>query len=1021
MKSLRVFVCILVVMVSFFGGFSTTETVSAQGSSVSAPASKSDLQNKADTLFSDFISQLQAKQADSKLVPALKNASPARITEYVKNNEELIKIIRTGQSTFSRLFSSPQTTSTNIYGDFTAALNAAQEQIASLERAKRLSSDPAISVELRRLYGFGGSGGLINDLAQERQDELKEAGQGNAAGETQNAAGTQRGAQVKEKLKDVCSLWPQDFDLTNCIDKTIAWLIKNTLLQIAGFLVWLTANMFNYAVQIGILNFSIWAPDALYPIWMIIRQIVSLIIVFMGLYLGLLYILGDEKGRFEKYIPWVIIFGLFVNFSYPLTRTAIDISNIVSLNIYAASVGGDTLTTNLSNVVPLFSSQESAGALIMTKLGLQGLIGSAVNNEQPSNIIGAVNSIPGALMAVAFTLYAAYIFFMVTAIIAIRTAALVFITVASPLLLVDAVLPVLGEKAQQLRKIFFEQLIVGPVFMIMFALTLKFLDVFSFISNQSLTGLSGATSGSTIVTFFNLLMMLIMLHVMITVTKKVSGDLGNFATSAMGKVGGFGLGVASGGVGMLARKGLGGLAMKARESGWVKNNQDSIIGRRVYDMSNSLANSTFDLRNSNAIAGGMQRAGFGKGLLGMGGMGQGTGLKVGYEKNLDTKTKDIQERMGRIKTRHERDEYKLDSKGEIARDENNQPIMLHRKGDIDVGGQNALDRYVANSGGTRFLTKSEKAKIRVDLGAKVDTETDKRIAETKRESAKDIELYNSITSDTVAPDGTKITAKEQRARFLADLEKDLKTMEKTDPSLRGNQAQSLLQSIQAIKKKEVQEKVEFNKKVARAIEKLNSNITKEKKEEYLSDLDDDIKALIVQTKTPNTNDGKVTTLGKVIYSLKDDPASADPSSPSVSPDLDLSEPSTPSSQTLSNAPSPELELVPKENTQQNTATASEAGATPPRASTAAQPLGGGVADTVTESFAERRKKAAEAARKNMDDNDSSRKGQSPPDAASVTTAPAPRTGGSGGTPAAAVQPAPRPTAPLTPVGATADE
>jgi hypothetical protein len=363
--------------------------------------------------------------------------------------------------------------------------------------------------------------------------------------------------------------------------------------------------MFNYAIRIGILEFSRWAPDALYPIWIIVRQIISLIVVFAGLYLGFLYILGDKDGKFEKYIPWVVMFGLFVNFSYPLARTAIDISNIVSLNIYASTVGGDVLTGAIQ-------SKDTAGALIMNKLGLQGLVMSAVDQttvKEKAGMLGSIDSIPGSLLAVVYVFYASYIFFMVTAIMATRTLVLVLITIASPLLLVDSILPMLGERAKWLRKIFIEQLAVGPVFMILFALTLKFLDVFS--------GMKPASSGSdiTITTFFNLLIMIIMLHVMITVTKDIAGKTGAFATDLMGKFGGFGLGVASGGAGFLARRGVGRAVNFAKDRGWVSKDPDSVSGR----IANTLTSSTFDLRNSSVIAGGLQKAGLSsKGVMGVG-------------------------------------------------------------------------------------------------------------------------------------------------------------------------------------------------------------------------------------------------------------------------------------------------------------------------------------------------------------------------------------------------------------------
>ncbi len=427
-------------------------------------------------------------------------------------------------------------------------------------------------------------------------------------------------------------------NLVGCIDAFVAWIIKKTVLQIAGFLVWLTANMLNYAIQISILGFSQWAPDTLYPIWIIIRQIVSLAVVFAGLYLGFMYIIGRED-TFAKYIGWLVLFALFVNFSYPVTRAVVDVSNVVSLNVYASAVGSETLTANFASAATTLGGN-TAGALIMTRLGLQGLVGSATTvAKDQGGVVDSINSTPGALITLVFVLYTAYIFFMATAIIATRTAVLVFLIVASPLLLIDSVIPKLGETAMKMRKMFFEQLVVAPVFMIMLALTLKFMEVFQGANGPLGTTSTGTLTGGadSIKTFFSILMMLIMLHIMLKVTRSLAGEAGAFATNMMGKVGGFGLGVASGGAGLLARGSIGKLAAGARDSVWMDKMKSSRMGRGMYGLTNSLAQSTFDTRNIGMVNRGMAKAG----LTGIAGVGMGQGIKQGFDERTKTRREEM--------------------------------------------------------------------------------------------------------------------------------------------------------------------------------------------------------------------------------------------------------------------------------------------------------------------------------------------------------------------------------------------
>lgn len=595
MKRLRFFAIISILLFGIVGNFSVPNLVSA---------------GNFDTATKNLLTAFDSSHATFQ-----NNYNAVQKTEASTNYQKLSEILSSKEKTEPENLDDPAFI-TRVLNDFEKYL------------VVRSKLDPELVQVSKDFIAL--SSAIRGNASSVRFDQDFLTAQGGGSGPIDNAAQATTNAnasvvkiQKEGDSKSKCSFGLiGNMDLPACISEGVQWIIKNTLLQIAGFLLWASANMFNYSVQIGILQFSNWAPDTLYPIWIIVRQIISLVIVFVGLYLGLIYIIGKDSSKFEHYIPWVVMFALFVNFSYPLTRTLIDVSNVVSLNIYASAVGGDALIAKMD-------SQDTAGALIMKRLGLQGLaISASKEGAEGENLLTSINSIPAALLAVIYTGYAAYIFFMVTAIMIMRTASLVFITIASPILLVDAVLPMIGDKAKELRKIFFEQLAVGPVFMIMLALTLKFLEVFSTTSGPLSPG-----GADTIKTFFNITLMLIMLHIMITVTKKISGTVGQMATNAMGTVGGFATGVAMGGTGMLARKGLGGLAVKARDSAWMSRNKEGMLGGAAHRFSNSIANSSFDLRNSTVVANQAKKIG----------MGLGMGSTASYQKRQDSREKEVTE------------------------------------------------------------------------------------------------------------------------------------------------------------------------------------------------------------------------------------------------------------------------------------------------------------------------------------------------------------------------------------------
>ena len=513
----------------------------------------------------------------------------------------------------------------------TTGLSAVKAQIQAMTKAVAAFSTeragiPKIAEQESILTGANGGGGTLaklNELITEarRIDNGEITIGGTESGDLGNATPiTVAGDKAVEIVSKLDSAKCNIFQVTiiGCIDVLVTYIIKNTLLQFAGFLLWLSTNLLNYIVVYGILKFSTWAPPAFYPLWQLMRQIISMFVVFSGLYLGFMYII-NKQDTFKKYLPWVVVFALFVNFSYPLTRAAIDVSNIISLNIYASAVN-DTVTNVLSGQ----NINNSAGAILMDQLGLQGLVLAATNTNtdkkdaegRPISILSSITTWPAALLVVVYVLYAAYIFLMAAGILMMRTLALSFIIIFSPLLLVDVMIPKLGEQAQKLRGIFFSQLAVSVVFMIMLYLSIQMTLIFGQGGAVNRNAI-GSVNMSGVSQIANVLMMLIMLHIMLKVTKEVAGAIGELGTKAVGMVGGFAGGVAMGGAGLLARSTLGAGAARLARSGAVDRMQSTWVGNRVKDSLLSLQNSSFDARNTALVQNNAGKIGFtnmGKGL-----------------------------------------------------------------------------------------------------------------------------------------------------------------------------------------------------------------------------------------------------------------------------------------------------------------------------------------------------------------------------------------------------------------------
>lgn len=465
--------------------------------------------------------------------------------------------------------------------------------------------------------------------------------------DTENAiktAGTiATGNANQDKNTSKCSISFKDtFDFTACVDSLFAWLIKTFLLSFAGTWVWLFGTLFHLSIYYGILNFADWMQgDKLYPLWQSIRDVVNLLVVFFGMTLIIMYLI-NKGDKIKQFIPWLIIYALFVNFSWTIMKTVIDYSNIITLKLYSVAVPG---ALSADNTTFSLNGQTAAG-MIMQKLGLQSIVTvvtSALGAEatQNSQFLDQVNSTPVALLLVVLAFYTAYVFLLASFIFMWRTAVLVFAVIGSPFLMIDMTLPYVGEYAKKAREVVLNQLVVGAVFMILFFLVIQVMEV---VKSSVLKG-AGQLGGSsnTGVQFFGVIMMLILLHIMIKVVKKLSGEI----SGKISGLAGTGMSLMGGGVALAGRKVLGGAATRIADSKWLKNRQATVGGRAVNAAAQRMANSTYDLRN----------LGVAKSIASVSGIPLGAGLKQNYQQSRDADAAKIQKTADSIPDKAARERY----------------------------------------------------------------------------------------------------------------------------------------------------------------------------------------------------------------------------------------------------------------------------------------------------------------------------------------------------------------------------
>jgi len=417
------------------------------------------------------------------------------------------------------------------------------------------------------------------------------------------------------------------FDILSCVSSVVTWIIRTILFGFAQIFVFFFAQLFHYSIFYGILNFSSSfgiGGVLLYPLWQTVRDIVNIIVIFFILGAVIVYLV-NQGDKIKKLVPWLILYALFVNFSWVASRTIVDYSNILTLQVYNV-IAPDALDIN---------SQRTPGFILMENLGLQGGIMKVNQIDGQQTPIDKTNHPGIALLFVAMAFYTAYIFFVASIIFMLRTALLVFFIIASPFLLLDAVLPWVGEYASKARNMFFSQLAVGPVFMIFLFLTTQIMATVR-KGLESLQATESTGTQGTPLLFFGTVLMLILLTVMIKVTKKLSGAMGEkisgFAGSAL-------MTVAGGGAGLALRGTVGAAASRFAGSQYLDRIQHTAIGRGIKSSADKLATGTYDFRNLKPI----------QATAGMAGVALGKPLTQGYKQSFDEKDKEFNAKADSIK------------------------------------------------------------------------------------------------------------------------------------------------------------------------------------------------------------------------------------------------------------------------------------------------------------------------------------------------------------------------------------
>ena len=402
---------------------------------------------------------------------------------------------------------------------------------------------------------FGG--GNLPKTTKELTDEIKQA---------EVAA-----SPKTNPCEDVGTWWLLGADAIGC---NVIYFLFGLVLKIFYFCADLMIQLFAKVVDDYILNISEWfnPGDNIYTIWSSVRDITNILVLFSAIFIGLRRILGDDID-FTKNILKVFIFALLVNFSYPISRFFIDISNVIALFIYNSINGSQsgiaTLAGNLSQ------TDKIAAAV-------------AKGSNAAIDVWGAT------FMAILFMLAIFITFAVISIMILIRVFILILSVIFSPLMFAAGFLGVLDEWHNKWKDNYFGMLLYPPLLMLGLFVTFSILNSILKINPADIN-----TSGDTASVTIKLVMSLAALLITTITANKFSGSLGK---AISGKATGMAKTLALGGgalaVGLGLRSGLGAAAGKIKGSKWVQDKKENggFVTRNVAGLLNSGANKVQNTR-----------------------------------------------------------------------------------------------------------------------------------------------------------------------------------------------------------------------------------------------------------------------------------------------------------------------------------------------------------------------------------------------------------------------------------------
>jgi hypothetical protein len=524
----------------------------------------------------------------------------------------------------------------------------------------------------------------------------------------------------------------------------ILYLIINGLLlliqHLAQWIFQIVASVLDFAIifSINISTYISPMTDSIDTTWALIRDVFNVIFVFLLLYISIKTIIGTSITTTKQMLGSIVLAAVLVNFSMFITKTLIDVSNLISLTLYNKVTIGGSVATYFMQVTGITETLNSP------------VVGGGINS-----II--FNSTNAALLIIAI-----WAFGTMAMLFLVRGALFIILIVTSPVAIAGSLLPMTKEYSTKWWDALNSQLLVAPIFFIFLLLTFKFAVG---LKSVQMPIVANSVDMSPI---FKYGLIITILIIGTNITKKTSGAAGQMLTNIAKTGMGMALGLATGGAALAGSALIGGAASRIMSPDRIAKLKERTlqggIGGQIASLQLKVGEAakkgTYDVRNT----------GLGQYTQKKTGLNLGTGNKTSYSSRTEAEVKAKTEKLKLA------DEIVQDKAKAYARTIPEEDLKTKREGDV----KKKEDKIKEKHEGENLRLSRREADISDKAAAELrkTAEEARKATEKASQDYKDNDAKKKAEIDRIEEEKKRKLQEvvEDEKRKKADLEQDKKDL-----------------------------------------------------------------------------------------------------------------------------------------------------------------------------------------------------------------------------------------------------